>query len=153
MTDSTKTRRRRAAAKKSENETGKTGPHMVPPAIGDRFPTGAGGHPVPDIGEPGEEHREVHLHTGRPTGGTRLTPEEAEKGEGQARVPGENPPDPDESQIERGSVMTDVADAAQNERPGTPPNVTIDPRKAQEEPRRREFEHAVAEDEGEAKKG
>jgi len=38
-----------------------TGPHMDPTNIGDRFPTGAGGHPIPDIGEhpPGGRHTGV----------------------------------------------------------------------------------------------
>ena len=37
-----------------------TGPHMDPLNIGDRFPTGAGGHPIPDIGE----HPQGGRHTG-----------------------------------------------------------------------------------------
>jgi hypothetical protein len=39
--------------------------------------------------------------------------------------------------------MTDVADVAQNQMPGKPQNLAIDPSDAREEPRRREFEKAV----------
>jgi hypothetical protein len=39
-----------------------TGPHMDPVSAGDRFPTGAGGHPIPDIGK--------HPQGGRHTGAT-----------------------------------------------------------------------------------
>lgn len=143
MTDTKKTKRARKAAGASGSEAGRTGPHMAPPAVGDRFPTGAGGHPIPGIGETGGDKPGVHLRTGRVTGEGRLTPEAAASGEGQGAATGDNPPDPEESQIERGSAVTDIADAAQNERPGRPPNATIDPRRAQEKPRRRDFARAV----------
>lgn len=64
---------------------------------------------------------------------------------GQGTVYGRNPPARDEDQNVRGSGMTDIADEAQNQMPGTPQNITIEPRDKLEEPRRHEFDEAVAE--------
>jgi hypothetical protein len=153
MTDTKTTREAREAAQAAEPQAGKTGPHMIPPAIGDRFPTEAGGHPVPDINDSAGDKPQVHLRTGEPGSGARLMPDDALSGKGQAMATGRNPPDPDESQIERGSAITDPVDAAQNERPGVPANVTIKPNAALDEPRRREFDKAVAEHGSQAEDG
>ena len=84
---STKVAREEAPARDGEKARG--GPHYANPGVPGRFPTEAGGHPVPDVGEqPGHglvEHAEkdtVHSDdpspgaagsagpAGRPSGGT-----------------------------------------------------------------------------------
>lgn len=54
--------RKRPADSEPQREKARqrTGPHMDPASVGDRFPTEAGGHPVPDIGE----HPVGSAHTG-----------------------------------------------------------------------------------------
>jgi hypothetical protein len=55
---------------------------------------------------------------------------------------GSNSPD-GEGQSIRDAGPTDIGDAAQNQMPGTPQNLVLNPRDALEEPRRREFEAAL----------
>jgi hypothetical protein len=63
----------------------------------------------------------------------------------QAQVYGSNPPAPGEDQNIRGSGMTDIADVAQNQMPGTPQDLAIDPGDAMDEARRRDFDRTVQE--------
>ncbi len=63
----------------------------------------------------------------------------------QAQVYGSNPPAPDEDQNIRGSGMTDIADVAQNQMPGTPQNLAIDPDDPMDDERRRDFDRTVQE--------
>jgi hypothetical protein len=66
-------------------------------------------------------------------------------GDGQAEVYGRNPPAADEDQNIRGSGMTDIADVAQNQMPGTPQDLAIDPEDPMAEVRRRDFDRTVKE--------
>jgi uncharacterized protein DUF2383 len=75
---------------------------------------------------PKDEHRGVHFRAAgrdRPSHGS-------------------NSPD-GEGQSIRDAGPTDIGDAAQNQMPGTPQNLVLNPRDALEEPRRREFEAAL----------
>jgi len=65
--------------------------------------------------------------------------------EGQAQVYGRNPPAAGEDQNTRGSGMTDIADAAQNQMPGTPQDLAIHPADPLDEVRRRDFDRTVQE--------
>jgi hypothetical protein len=70
----------------------------------------------------------------------------AEEKRGRQQKPPSNlPSSEDEGQDLRRSDETDIADVAENQMPGTPPNVTIHPRDPHEEARRREFERMVEE--------
>jgi hypothetical protein len=64
---------------------------------------------------------------------------------GQAQVYGRNPPAAGEDQNIRGSGMTDIADAAQNQMPGTPQDLAINPADPLDEVRRRDFDRTVQE--------
>jgi hypothetical protein len=103
--------------------------------LGRRLTGRGGARPQP------EEHREVHFRAAgmdRPGGVARGRPTS-----GQAPVPGRNPPGAGEDQSIRGSGQTDVADVAQNQMPGMPQNIRLNPRDALEEPRRRAFDELV----------
>lgn len=85
------------------------------------------------------------------SGGARTRQTEAERQPArsdeaqQAELYGSNPPAPDEDQNIRGSDMTDAADVAQNQMPGTPQVLEIDPQHRLEEERRRAFDEMVEE--------
>ncbi len=89
-----------------------------------------------------DANRPVEAPAAAGRGGKR---EPAANAEGQAQVYGRNPPAADEDQNIRGSGMTDIADVAQNQMPGTPQNLAIDPSDPLEEARRRDFDRTVQE--------
>ena len=73
----------------------------------------------------------VPVRPGRGTSGKREAPQEgrsaaaASEKPGQGDAYGDNPPDLGEDQNVREAGMYDIADAAQNQMPGRPQNVTI----------------------------